>query len=62
MSVEELSTYLDVPIRTLYDWRSVGPGPCPIHVGRQLCYFVSDVKQWLADQCELRGGVNAATD
>ncbi|WP_222593353.1 helix-turn-helix domain-containing protein [Aeromicrobium flavum] len=55
MSVEELSAYLDVPIRTLYDWRRVGRGPCPIHVGRQLRYFVSDV---LADQRELSGGAN----
>lgn len=56
MSVEELSAYLDVPIRTLYDWRRVGRGPCPIHVGRQLRYFVSDVHQWLQDQRELSGG------
>lgn len=61
MSVEELSAYLDVPIRTLYDWRRVGRGPCPIHVGRQLRYFVSDVQQWLADQRERSSGTNAAT-
>lgn len=52
MSIEELSTYLDVPIRTLYDWRLAGKGPRAVHVGRQLRYFVSDVGGWLAGQRE----------
>lgn len=36
LSIEELSEYLNVPIRTLYDWRLSGKGPCAVHVGRQL--------------------------
>lgn len=28
MSIEERSEYLDVPVRTLYDWRLAGKGPC----------------------------------
>jgi excisionase family DNA binding protein len=47
MSIEELSEYLHVPVRTLYDWRLAGRGPCAIHIGRQLRYFVSDVHEWL---------------
>jgi len=47
LSIEELSEYLDVPIRTLYDWRLSGKGPCAVHVGRQLRYFVNDVQDWL---------------
>ncbi|MGB7449902.1 MAG: helix-turn-helix domain-containing protein [Ornithinimicrobium sp.] len=43
LSVEELSEYLNVPVRTLYDRRLSGKGPCAVHVGRQLRYFVSDV-------------------
>jgi hypothetical protein len=27
MSIEELSEYLNVPVRTLYDWRLSGKGP-----------------------------------
>ena len=27
LSIEELSEYLNVPIRTLYDWRLAGKGP-----------------------------------
>lgn len=34
LSIEELSEYLNVPIRTLYDWRLAGKGPCAVHVGR----------------------------
>ena len=56
MSIEDLSEYLDVPIRTLYDWRLAGRGPCAIHVGRQLRYFVSDVHAWLASQREQEPG------
>jgi hypothetical protein len=56
LSIEELSEYLDVPIRTLYDWRLAGKEPCGVHVGRQLRYFVSDVHHWLRNQCELEPG------
>jgi hypothetical protein len=56
LCVEELSEYLNVPIRTLYDWRRAGKGACPIHVGRQLRYFVNDVHDWLREQCELEPG------
>ena len=48
MSIEELSEYLHAPVRTLYAWRLAGEGPCEVHPGRQLRYFVSDVHAWLA--------------
>ena len=56
LSIEELSEYLNVPIRTLYDWRLSGKGPCAVHVGRQLRYFVSDVHDWLSNQREQEPG------
>lgn len=56
MSIEELSEYLHVPVRTLYDWRLAGRGPCAIHIGRQLRYFMSDVHEWLASQREQEPG------
>lgn len=56
MNIEELSEYLHVPVRTLYDWRLGGRGPCAVHVGRQLRYFVSDVHEWLAQQREHEPG------
>ena len=56
LNIEELSDYLRVPVRTLYDWRLAGKGPCAVHVGRQLRYFVSDVRDWLTEQRELEPG------
>ena len=56
LSIEELSEYLDVPIRTLYDWRLSSKGPCAVHVGRQLRYFVNDVQDWLREHREPEPG------
>ncbi|MEU6137595.1 helix-turn-helix domain-containing protein [Nocardioides sp. NPDC047086] len=50
LCVEELSDYLDVPIKTLYEWHQAGKGPCAVRVGRRLRYMVCDVRTWLAAQ------------
>jgi excisionase family DNA binding protein len=60
LSIEELSEYLGVPVKTLYDWRLSGKGPCAVHVGRQLRYFVADVHGWLTAQREARTGSGPA--
>jgi len=39
ISIEQLSEYLNVPTRTLQDWRLAGRGPRPVHVGRQSRYL-----------------------
>jgi excisionase family DNA binding protein len=56
LSVEELSEYLHIPVKTLYDWRLSGRGPRAVHVGRQLRYFVTDVHNWLTTQRESAPG------
>ena len=56
LTIEELSDYLRVPVRTLYDWRLSGKGPCAVHVGRQLRYFVHDVQEWLREHREPEPG------
>ena len=56
MSIEELSEYLHVPVRTLYDWRLSGKGPCAVHIGRQIRYFVTDVHEWLRTNRETEPG------
>jgi excisionase family DNA binding protein len=56
MSIEELSEYLHVPVRTLYDWRLSGKGPCAVHIGRQIRYFVADVHEWLRTNRETEPG------
>jgi excisionase family DNA binding protein len=52
ISIDELSDYLGVPVKTIYDWRLAGHGPCAIRVGRHLKYAISDVREWLATQRE----------
>jgi excisionase family DNA binding protein len=56
LSIEQLSAYLGLPVKTLYDWRLAGRGPCAVRVGRQLRYFVSDVRDWLTQQRESEPG------
>ena len=50
IGVEELSEYLDVPIKTLYEWHQSGKGPSAVRVGRRLRYLVCDVRYWLDGQ------------
>lgn len=50
IGIEELSEYLDIPVKTLYKWRQEGVGPASVRVGRHVRYFVSDVQDWLLDQ------------
>lgn len=57
LSIDELSNYLHVPVKTLYDWRLTGKGPRAVHVGRQLRFFVSDVHAWLIAQREAEPGL-----
>lgn len=50
MTIEELGAYLQVPIKTLYDWRHKGSGPRGMKVGRYVRYRRHDVDIWL-DSC-----------
>lgn len=46
-SVEDVSTYLAVPVATLYKWRCSGHGPKGLRMGRYLRYRQVDVLSWL---------------
>ncbi|HKY77757.1 MAG TPA: helix-turn-helix domain-containing protein [Acidimicrobiia bacterium] len=50
MTIEEVGVYLQVPIRTLYDWRHKGCGPRGMRVGRYVRYRRAEVDVWL-DSC-----------
>ena len=50
ISIEEFPQHLNVPTRTLHDWRLVGRGPRAVNVGRQLRYVVTDINDWLQEQ------------
>ena len=52
-TVEDVSTFLGVPVNTLYQWRHRGYGPPARRVGRYIRYKRDDVAAWLeALDCE----------
>jgi len=50
MSIEDLSTYLGVPVNTLYKWRGKGYGPAGRRVGKYVRYRPEDVDVWVEEQ------------
>lgn len=46
-SVEDVSDYLNVPVGTVYAWRSTGSGPPGRRVGKRLRYRPADVRAWV---------------
>jgi hypothetical protein len=47
-----VAEYLDVPEKTLTQWRYLGKGPRWSKVGRHVRYAWADVERWLADQAQ----------
>ncbi|MGH3386935.1 MAG: helix-turn-helix domain-containing protein [Nocardioidaceae bacterium] len=47
-TTEDVSRYLGVPVKTLYEWRLRKYGPPAARVGRFLRYRQTDVVEWLA--------------
>jgi len=48
IGIEQLSEELDVPIRTIYAWRSKGYGPRGATFGKHVRYRREDVEAWIA--------------
>jgi len=46
-TVQDVSTYLGVPVMTLYHWRRTGYGPKGKRIGRHLRYRPEDVRAWV---------------
>lgn len=49
-SAQNLSDYLNVPIMTIYYWRTIDYGPQGTKVGRHLRYRPDDVRRWFETQ------------
>jgi excisionase family DNA binding protein len=49
LSPADVASYLGVPLRTIYGWRSRGEGPRGYRVGRHVRYALDDVDAWLED-------------
>ncbi len=48
LTTAEVSTYLQVPVATIHQWRHRGEGPPAYKVGRHLRWRLADVDAWLA--------------
>lgn len=48
--ITDVSTFLGVPVATLYQWRHLGTGPKAYRLGKHLRYRQGDVEAWLANQ------------
>lgn len=49
-TTEQVADYLQLPHKTLAEWRSRGTGPRYFKVGRHVRYKWSEVETWLASQ------------
>lgn len=49
-TVQQVSSYLGVPVDTLYGWRNRGIGPRAHKVGRHLRYDPAEVRRWLSER------------
>ena len=49
---EGLANYLNVPLSTVYRWRSTGKGPAGFRVGKYLRYRPEAVEAWEQEQIE----------
>ena len=47
VSIREISVYTSIPVKTLYEWSSVGKIPC-IRLGRKLLFDVHEIDQLMA--------------
>jgi predicted DNA-binding transcriptional regulator AlpA len=46
-SIEDVSTYLGVPVKTLYAWRLKKVGPTAVRIGKHLRYDPDAVVDWV---------------
>lgn len=49
---ETLAQRFDVPLRTVYSWRSTGKGPRGFRVGKFVRYRLEDVQAWEQEQLD----------
>lgn len=49
-TIGELAGYLQVPVKTIYEWRTKGKGPKALLIGRHLRWRRADVMAWLETQ------------
>ena len=61
LTIEQVAELLQVPVETLYYWRSKGHGPQAIKVGKYLRWQAEDVEAWIAAQFAAAAGPSNVT-
>lgn len=46
-SAQDVAEFLNIPVGTVYAWRSTGVGPPGRRLGKRLRYRPADVRAWL---------------
>jgi excisionase family DNA binding protein len=52
LSPNDLASWLNLPVQTIYQWRYRGGGPPGHAVGRHVRYRLADVEAWLAERAD----------
>ena len=52
LTPQELANFLGIPVKTIYQWRTLSRGPRGIRVGKHLRYRRADVETWLDAQAD----------
>lgn len=52
LSPTDLADYLQVPLQTVYNWRSAKEGPRGIRMGKHVRFRMSDVQTWLEERAD----------
>jgi excisionase family DNA binding protein len=52
LTIQELADELQVPVQTVYLWRSLGKGPRGARIGKHVRYRRADVDAWLEKQMD----------
>jgi excisionase family DNA binding protein len=47
MGIEEVASYLRVPVATVRKWNHLGTGPRPLKIGRHVRYEPAVVRKWV---------------
>ena len=56
LTPNDLAIYFDLPLSTIYGWRSKGTGPRGFRVGKFVRYRLEDVEAWEQEQLDREDG------
>jgi excisionase family DNA binding protein len=45
--VKDVAAYLDIPVQTIYQWRTKGYGPPGVRMGKHVRFDPDEVRAWV---------------